>query len=111
MKFTQIMLLITLVVCLSVVLIQTFYNNLLPSFFNSFFFLWLMIFYYMCIWNFHFKGGFTLLLAFILFFISGVLTSIYLIEYAEFLMRCSLVIWIIGLIQSMIEYKGLPRTR
>ena len=52
-----------------------------------------------------------IVLAFILFFFSGVLTSIYLIEYAEFLMRCSLVIWIIGLIQSMIEYKGLPRTR
>ena len=109
MKFKHTVLLIALVVGLASVVIQMFFNSLLPSFFYSFFFWYLLIFYYLCIWSFHLRSGFTLWTAFILFLFSALITSINLREVGEFFMRLSLICWIIGLIQSLKEYKKSKR--
>lgn len=107
MKFKRIILLIALAIGLASLLIQILFNNLLPSFFYSFFFWWMLVFYFICAWNFHISSGLTLWVALILFLFSGLLTSVYLGGLGEFLMRCSILMWIFGLIQSLAEYKKI----
>lgn len=107
MEFKRIVLLLTLIIGLASLLIHIFFNNLLPYFLYSFVFWWMLVFYFICAWNLHLASGFTLRLAFTFFLLSGIFTTVYLKEFGEFLIRCSLLLWIIGLIQSLIEYKKI----
>ncbi len=81
------------------------FNNLISLLFWIFFYWWFWIFYVIFLWNYGYKATFTLKVAFTLFISSGLAVSINLLNLGEFLMRTSLLLWIIGLIQSLIEYK------
>ena len=105
MKFKQIILFIVLIIGAGLLIKSIFFNALLPSFFYSFFYWWLLVFIIFLGLILHFKSIAYLSAAFILFFISAVLTTVGLREIAEIVMRISIMGWIIGLVQSAIEYK------
>lgn len=104
MKFRQIILFMMLAVGLALLILNLFFNNLFPSFSYSLLFWWLLFFYISCAWNFSLDSGFTLWVAFILFLISSLLTLLNLGILGEFILRLSLIAWIIGLIQALKEY-------
>lgn len=66
---------------------------------------WILVFTIFMIWNFKFGSGFILWVSFSIFILSALFTSIGLRSIGETLMRVSFLGWIIGLIQSMAEYK------
>lgn len=80
---------------------------LLPSFFWPFFYWCFLILYLFFIRIFQRGSGFSLWVAFILFLVSGLITSISMRGAGEFLMRLSVIGWLVGLVQSMREYKKM----
>lgn len=66
---------------------------------------WILVFTIFMIWNFKLGSGFMLWSALLIFILSALLVSIGLRSVGETLMRISFLGWIIGLIQSMVEYK------
>lgn len=108
MKFKKILLFIGLVIGIALLTINIFFHALLPSFFYSSFFWWLLIFYFICAWNFRLNSGIALWTAFFLFLSSSLLTSAK-ISGGEFVIRLSLLMWIIGLIQALVEYKTIKK--
>lgn len=66
---------------------------------------WIMIFYIFMIWQFRLDSKVAFWAALSLFILSALLTSIGLRDVGEAVMRVSFLGWIIGLIQSMVEYK------
>lgn len=68
---------------------------------------WLLVFIISLIWNFKLRSGYILWIALFLFLVSALFVAISLREIAEITMRISFLGWIIGLIQSFVEYKKL----
>ena len=68
---------------------------------------WLLIFTISIIWNFKLGSGFILWISFLIFLLSALLFSVGLKTIAETFIRISFLGWIIGLIQSFVEYKNL----
>lgn len=66
---------------------------------------WILVFTIFMIWNFKLGSGFILWVAFLIFMLSALFVSIGLRSVGETLMRVSFLGWIIGLVQSAVEYK------
>lgn len=66
---------------------------------------WILIFTIFIIWNFKLGSGFILWVSFSVFMLSALFVIIGLRSIGETLMRVSFLGWVIGLIQSMVEYK------
>ena len=80
---------------------------LLGSFFSfwSFAYWWLLVLTVSIIWIFKVDSGFILWASFLIFLLAALLVSVGLRNLAETFMRISFLGWIIGLIQSFVEYK------
>ena len=68
---------------------------------------WILVFTISIIWKFQVGSGFILWTSFLIFLLSALLVSGGLQNLAETFMRISFLGWIIGLIQSFVEYKNL----
>lgn len=55
----------------------------------------------------HLKSAFSLTVALIFFFLSSLLITINLPVVGEVLMRISLIFWMLGITQALIEYRKL----
>lgn len=66
---------------------------------------WILVFTIFMVWNFELGSGFILWVSFSIFILSALFTSVGLRSIGETLMRVSFLGLIIGLIQSMVEYK------
>lgn len=78
-----------------------FKNIILPS---TFLYFWILFGWIFLILVHKLKSRFTLAIAFILFSISALLTTVNLQIFAETIMRISLIGWMMGLIQALFEY-------
>lgn len=76
-----------------------------PNIFDFFAYWWLLILIVFLGLNLHFKSKIYLFAAFILFFASAVVTVNGFKEVGELIMRISFIGWIVGIVQSAIEYK------
>lgn len=110
-KFKRLNLFVILSVGLISIFLHILIYNLFPSLFWPFFFWWLLILYILFIRNVHLASGFSLGAAFVLFLFSALVTSINLRWVGELLMRLSLLGWLVGIIQSMAEYKKSTSTK
>lgn len=66
---------------------------------------WILAFTIFWIWTFKLSSGFILWVAFLIFILSALSVIVGQRSIGEILMRVSFLGWIIGLIQSMVEYK------
>lgn len=67
----------------------------------------ILVIWIIAIWVLKKNSGFSLLLAFVLFIISATLTVLTFRNLAEPIMRVSLIGWIVGIFQALIEYRVL----
>lgn len=67
----------------------------------------ILVIWIIAIWGLKKNSGFSLLLAFVLFIISATLTVLTFRNLAEPIMRVSLIGWIVGIFQALIEYRVL----
>lgn len=98
--------LIILVVWIILPWLPQFRSISLPQFLL---FWWVFIGWIFLTYLFKLKSKFTFIVALSLFAISALFTTIGLQSFAETIMRFSLIGWVIGFLQALIEYKkGLP---
>lgn len=71
----------------------------------SIFYLWILLGWVFFTKVYRKKLGFSAAVAFVLFIIAALLTTVGLGRIAEIFMRVSFTLWILVLIQSLIEYK------
>ncbi len=89
----------------AILIIGLIVKDFLPNIFKLFVYWWLLVLMVFIGFILHFKSIAYFSVAFILFFVSAMLTTIGLREIAEVMMRISFIGLIIGLIQSVVEYK------
>lgn len=67
---------------------------------------WLILFIFiLIIWIMKKNSGFALSIAFTLFILAAILTVFNLRNLAETFMRLSLIGWLIGILQALLEYR------
>jgi len=100
---------IKILVFISILIIGLLIISLLKFNFSveSMIYWWIMIFYTFMIWQFRLDSKVTICGALSLFILSALLTSIGLKSIGEIIMCISFLGWVIGLIQSFVEYRKL----
>lgn len=94
--------LVILVVWIILSWVPQFRSISLPQFLL---FWWVFIGWIFLTYFFKLKSRLAFAVAFILFLIAALLTTINLQSFAETIMRISFIGWIIGFVQALIEYK------
>ncbi|MBI2596944.1 hypothetical protein HYW41_02195 [Candidatus Daviesbacteria bacterium] len=105
MKKNKLLLLIFKLTLFIILVSSLIVRNYQSTIFDQLFYWWILLLMIFIGLTLHFKSIFYLSSAFILFFISAILTVVGSKEIAEGVMRISLIGWLIGLIQSVVEYK------
>lgn len=71
---------------------------------------WIILFLLIIgVWILKRNSNFILYPAFMLFLVSAILTVLGFRNFAETLMRVSLIFWIVGIVQALFEYRKSPQ--
>lgn len=96
---------VKLVLFIIILVIGLVVRNFQPNLFQYFVYWWVLVLIVLIGLSLRLKSQFYLLGAFALFFISALFTVVGSKETGEMIMRVSLIGWVIGLTQSLVEYK------